>query len=95
MERPNTIYTQVASTLLLNQTGNQTGDPNVYEYTPSPPVEFQVGDILGMYQNNDSSVVVKKPQIIGTRLQTPWVLSKPSYLVLAAMCMATHALVSV
>ena len=51
-------YTKVASTLLLN-TGGLSGDsPNVCEYTPSTPVEFQEGDILGVYLNNDSSVVV-------------------------------------
>ena len=50
-------YTRVAFTALLNQTGNVTGDPNVYEFTPTPPVVFQEGDILGVYQYEDSSVV--------------------------------------
>ena len=41
----------VASTLtLLNQTGNLTGDLNVYEYIPSPSVEREC-----TMQNNDSS----------------------------------------
>ena len=29
---------------------NETGSPNVHEYIPNPPLEFQEGDILGVYQ---------------------------------------------
>ena len=40
-------YTRVDYSVL------QASDPendNVYEYTPNPPLEFQEGDILGVYQ---------------------------------------------
>ena len=26
------------------------GDPNVYQYTPDPPLEFESGDVFGLYQ---------------------------------------------
>ena len=29
---------------------NDTGDLNVYEYIPNPPLQFQTNDILGLYQ---------------------------------------------
>ena len=48
-------YTKVASTQLTAQ--SPTDDPNVYEYVPSSPLGFQEGDILGVYQREDSSVV--------------------------------------
>ena len=31
-------------------TPNATSDPNVHEYYPDAPLEFQEGDILGVYQ---------------------------------------------
>ena len=48
-------YTKVGSTQLTAQ--SPTSDPNVYEYIPSPPLGFQEGDILGVYQREDSSIV--------------------------------------
>ena len=39
-----------SSLLILNKTGNS----NVHEYTPDPPLMFQDGDILGVYQPEDS-----------------------------------------
>ena len=37
---------------------NATDDLNVYEYVPNPPLQFQVNDILGFYQRNDTQVVM-------------------------------------
>ena len=48
-------YTKVASTQLTAQ--SPTSNPNVYEYVPSSPLGFQEGDILGVYQREDSTVV--------------------------------------
>ena len=48
-------YTKVASTQLTAQSA--TSDTNVYEYVLSSPLGFQKGDILGVYQREDSSVV--------------------------------------
>ena len=48
-------YTKVASTQLTAQ--STTSNPNVYEYVPSSPLGFQEGDILGVYQREDSNVV--------------------------------------
>ena len=48
-------YTKVGSTQLTAQ--SPTSDPNVYEYIPSPPLGFQEGDILGVYQRTGSSIV--------------------------------------
>ena len=48
-------YTKVASTQLTAQ--STTSDTNVYAYVPSSPLGFQKGDILGVYQREDSSVV--------------------------------------
>ena len=45
----------MASTQLTAQ--SPTSDPNVYEYVLSSPLGFQEGDILGVYQRMDSSVV--------------------------------------
>lgn len=36
-----------------------TEHPNVYEYIPSPPLEFSEGDILGVYQPGDSQAVLQ------------------------------------
>ena len=47
-------YTKVASTQLTAQSINNS---NVYEYVLSSPLGFQEGDILGVYQNKNSSVV--------------------------------------
>ena len=40
-------YTKVGSSLLTNGVASNS---NVIEYTPVSPVEFQVGDILGVFQ---------------------------------------------
>ena len=48
-------YTKVASTQLTAQ--SPSSNPNVYEYVHSSPLGFQEGDILGVYQREDSSVV--------------------------------------
>ena len=53
--RSGSDYTKVGSTQLTAQ--SPTSDPNVYEYIPSPPLGFQEGDILGVYQRDDSSIV--------------------------------------
>ena len=48
-------YHRVGASIL---TLNQTSHPDVHEYTPNPPLEFQEGDILGVYQpNNDDNVL--------------------------------------
>ena len=48
-------YTKVASTQLTAQP--PINNSNVYEYVLSSPLGFQEGDILGVYQREDSSVV--------------------------------------
>ena len=48
-------YTKVASTQLTAQ--SPINNSNVYEYVPSSPLGFQEGDVLGVYQREDSSVV--------------------------------------
>ena len=48
-------YTKVASTQLTAQ--SPINNSNVYEYVPSSPLGFQEGDILGVYQRENSSVV--------------------------------------
>ena len=48
-------YTKVASTQLTTQ--SPINNSNVYEYVPSSPLDFQEGDILGVYQREDSSVI--------------------------------------
>ena len=53
--RSGQMYTKVGSTQLTTQ--SPTSDPNVYEYIPSPPLEFQEGDFLGLYQDVGSIVV--------------------------------------
>ena len=53
--RSGSDYTKVGSTQLTAQ--SPTSNPNVYEYIPSPPLGFQEGDILGVYQRDDSSIV--------------------------------------
>ena len=45
----------MGSTQLTAQ--SPTSDPNVYEYTLSSPLGFQEGDILGVYQRDNSSIV--------------------------------------
>ena len=40
----------------------------IYEYTVDPPLEFQAGDILGVYQPHDPSTVVFLPTyVVGLR----------------------------
>ena len=53
--RSGSDYTKVGSTHLTTQ--NSTNNSNVYEYIPSQPLGFQEGDILGVYQRDDSSIV--------------------------------------
>ena len=53
--RSGSDYTKVGFTQLTAQ--NSTNNSNVYEYIPSPPMEFQEGDILGVYQRDESSIV--------------------------------------
>ena len=53
--RSGSDYIKVGSTQLTAQ--SPTSDPNVYEYIPSPPLGFQEGDILGVYQREGSSIV--------------------------------------
>ena len=49
-------YTKANFSLL---TPNVTSDPNVHEYIPDTPLEFQEGDILGVYQpDGDNSQLV-------------------------------------
>ena len=48
-------YTKVAYTQLTAQ--SSINNSNVYEYVPSSPLGFQEGDILGVYQREDSSVI--------------------------------------
>ena len=50
-------YTKVDFSLLIP---NETSDPNIHEYYPDPPLEFQEGDILGVYtpRRDDSQLVV-------------------------------------
>ena len=38
---------------------NETGSPNVHEYIPNPPLEFQEGDILGVYQPDDGDNILQ------------------------------------
>ena len=45
-------YTKTNFSLL---TPNETSDPNVHEYYPDTPLEFQEGDILGVYTPNNSN----------------------------------------
>ena len=54
--RSGSNYTKVGSTQLTAQSPN-IDDPNVYEYIPSPPLGFQEGDILGVYQRDYSGIV--------------------------------------
>ena len=49
-------YIKIKSSFL--QTINETNHTYVYEYSPNPPLEFQEGDILGMYQPSDGNVAV-------------------------------------
>ena len=52
-----TSYTKTNFSLIPFST---TTAVNIVEYTPNPPLEFQEGDILGVYQpqHNDSALVV-------------------------------------
>ena len=49
-------YIKIAHTVLTALYRSSTTS-NVYEYTPIPPLEFQAGDILGVYQRDDSNTV--------------------------------------
>ena len=44
-------FTKISSSLLIP---NEIGNANVHEFTPNPPLMFQDGDILGVYQPEDS-----------------------------------------
>ena len=74
-------YTKVASTQLTTQ--SSINNSNVYEYVPSPPLGFQEGDILGVYQNENSSVVPYYQESTGPQnLRHPdHLMSAPSTLV--------------
>ena len=51
----NNTYTKVGNTPPGNATPFLQGvAPTVYEYTPDPPLEFQAGDILGVFQPRES-----------------------------------------
>lgn len=54
----NNGYTLVNSTLLIH--GERTGSrsTNVYKYIVNPPILVQRGDILGLHQSFNSSVVL-------------------------------------
>ena len=55
-ERETNLYTQVGSSRLDTSTSNSSV---VVEYIPNPPLEFQEGDILGVYQpDTDQSKLV-------------------------------------
>ncbi len=49
-----------------------TTHPNVYEYVPSPPLEFSAGDVLGVYQPSaqESQVVLHYQWKAGQRSYT-------------------------
>ena len=47
------IYTKVAFNLITPNKDNNV--LNVHQYIPNPPLEFQEGDILGVYQPTDKS----------------------------------------
>ena len=56
-ERGTNLYTQVGFSYLDASTSNYSSV--VVEYTPNPPLEFQEGDILGVYQpDTDQSKLV-------------------------------------
>ena len=59
-------YSKINFSLL---TQNETSVPNVHEYYPDPPLEFQEGDILGVYQPrcDISQLVVYHQQYTGPR----------------------------
>ena len=48
----NTTYNKIGVSLLIP---NETSHPNVHEYISNPPLEFQEGDILGVYQPDDTN----------------------------------------
>ena len=74
-------YTKVASTQLTAQ--SSINSSNVYEYVFSSPLGFQEGDILGVYQNKNSSVVPYYQESTGPQnLHHPdHLMSAPSTLV--------------
>ena len=78
--RSGSDYTKVGSTQLTAQ--SPTSNTNVYEYIPSPPLGFQEGDILGVYQRNDSSIVPYYQENTGpeNRRQSDLVSSAPNSL---------------
>ena len=49
-------YYRIGTSLLIP---NETIHPNVHEYIPNPPMEFQEGDILGVYQPNEHDNLLK------------------------------------
>lgn len=51
------MYTKVSYSLLTPS--KTTEFSHVYEYTPVPPLDFQEGDILGVYQPDDSDNQLK------------------------------------
>ena len=49
-------YQKVGFNLLTSNTRKVNNLLNVYEYAPNPPLKFQKGDILGVYQPVDSEI---------------------------------------
>ena len=43
------------------------GHPNVYQYTPDPPLEFESGDVFGLYQPD--SLTSQLEVVFGENLQ--------------------------
>ena len=68
------IWRQSSSTHSYDRVGSSTVQPqrtrnlNVYEYVPGTPLEFQVGDILGIYQPSDDHSVFGAYYEVGTGL---------------------------
>ena len=58
------VYTKTNYSLIVP---NATSDPSVHEYYPDTPLEFQEGDILGVYtpNNSNSQLVVYYQQDTG------------------------------
>ena len=50
-------YTKVAHTVLTAQYRSSTTFNNIYDYILPSPLTFQAGDILGVYQSEDSNTV--------------------------------------
>ena len=49
-------YNRIGTSLLIP---NETVHPNVHEYIPNPPLEFQEGDILGVFQPDSGNNLLR------------------------------------